>query len=123
LVFTSAHSAGRHLGELERRGHASGHGRRVHEDVDPAERVGQRRHHRAYRFVVAGVTRPAHDPSPGLRRQLGGRRVDALLVASGDADVGSLHRELSGNCLADAAAAARHDRPFATQIQVHVREQ
>ena len=60
--------------------------------------------------------------SAGERRELVARIGDALRVARGDADVGSLEREPADDRFADPATPARDDRALAVQFEVHARE-
>ena len=57
--------------------------------------------------------------TPALAPDLLGGRLEHVLSARADRDVGALAREHAGDALADAGAAARDQRYLAVELQVH----
>ena len=107
------------LGELGRPGKPRRLGRGVHEDVDATAQLPHRFGHGPARLSVAGgVGADADDLAAGLGGQLGGRRRECLRVAGQQRDVCAFLRQHARDGLADASAAAGHERPLAFELQI-----
>ncbi len=108
------------LCDFRRPGESGGLCRCRHEDVDAA---AQRLHGfddaALHRGIVGGVGAHAHHTSAGERGELARAGAQRLLATCQQRHVGAFLRQHAGNRLADAAAAAGHQRALAVQLQVH----
>jgi hypothetical protein len=91
----------------------------VDQNVQPAE-LACRLRDRALHLLFAGdIGGKGNDAPVRLMRQLPRRRLQVGLVARHDRHIHALARQFPRNGLADAPAAAGHDRVLALQSKVH----
>jgi hypothetical protein len=70
--------------------------------------------------VVAGVGGNSHHLAPGFGGEFGGRGSQLLGAARRDHQIDTLKRQLPGDGLADALAAACNQSPLTSELKVHL---
>src|SRR5712691_1581228 len=101
--------------------HAAGRGACVVDhDVDAAERLVALRDEILGVGVLGEVGGDRDDLAPGLLGDLGCSCLEWLLAARADRDIDAFARERARDALADAFAAAGHQRGLALELKVHL---
>jgi hypothetical protein len=92
----------------------------VHQDVDPAQRLGRRADEPVDLFGVADIAHVGEHLAAGRAPKLVRCPVDLVPVSGADGEVHALPGQLLGDGPAQALRAAGDDRLLAVQPQVHV---